>query len=140
MNHAALRTELLTDPAGLGYAPLIAGGADQSLADVLNAPRAGVVAQVFDVATSDVVNCIVPSEYNALTAAARDYLALLCGTERISIVPGGQVRAGLKALFPAASGTRANLVALLDRPGSRADYLGLPGVTADHVAVALRAS
>jgi|GEM_PF-5236848 len=140
MDYAALRFELLSDPLRLGYAPLIASGADQTLADTLNAPRAGVVAQVVTVPATDVVNCIAPAEYNALTAAGRDYLAFVVSPQTVTVVPGGQVRMGLKALFPAGSTTRANLTALLDRPGSRADQLGLDAVTADHIATALRAT
>lgn len=38
---AALRTEITTDPRGYGYAPFVASGNDQAVADRLNAVRDG---------------------------------------------------------------------------------------------------
>ena len=53
----ALRTEIESDPQGLGYAPLMARGSDADVADLLNAPRPGAAYVVFrpDVPVKDVV-------------------------------------------------------------------------------------
>lgn len=44
MDHELLNTELTTDPAHLGYGPLVKSGNDQGIATLLNAPNAGPVA------------------------------------------------------------------------------------------------
>ena len=38
MDYTALRAELTTDPAGMGYGPLLAAGSANRVADLLNAP------------------------------------------------------------------------------------------------------
>lgn len=44
INYPALKTELQTDPAALGYAPHVASGNAQGLADIMNWPRNGTTA------------------------------------------------------------------------------------------------
>ena len=41
MNYLALKNEILNDPNNLGYAPLVAAGTDQFVADILNDPSKG---------------------------------------------------------------------------------------------------
>ena len=44
MDYTALRTEIQTDPATLGYAPFIAAGSHNQVAALLDAPR-GILGQ-----------------------------------------------------------------------------------------------
>jgi hypothetical protein len=67
----------------------------------------------------------VLSEYTALSAAQKDYLRLVVSGGTMPLT--ATVKAELGTIFPAGSATRANFVALLKRPGSRADELNLGG-------------
>ena len=51
MDYTALRSEILTDPAGLGYAPFVEAGSHNQVAGLLNVPRYPSPGKV-DVATA----------------------------------------------------------------------------------------
>lgn len=155
MTAAALRTELQTDPAALGYAALVASGNDAGLASLLNAPRAGIAVRRADISTQELAEAILVTDFTALPAnptaaqlsSERRYLAWLTG-----LLAGSAVRllnddgtdtpvvANLKAIFAAGTGTHTRLVALASRQGSRAEQLWGRGATvgASDVAAALR--
>lgn len=126
---AALKTEItVTDPAQgvpLGLlAPWGAGNFGAVLA-LLNAQT--VTATKMDrrgIPAQEIIQAIALSEYAALTAVQRDYLSLLLSSgEAVTIA--GQVKANLGAIFTvgAAPTTRAAILALIDRPSSRAEVL-----------------
>jgi hypothetical protein len=141
---AALRSELLSDPTSLGYAPLVAARDDQGLADLLNLPRDGtnggpaITVRRADIASRDIWEAIEVTDFPALSgnpsatqlSRERQYLAWLSGLAAIPRVrllnddgSNTPVIANLQAMFPGGSGTRARLTALAQRPGSRAEQL-----------------
>lgn len=138
----ALRNEIQNDPAGLGYAAMVAAGADGAIAEALNEVRAGAPYAIYrtDVPVQDVVAAIAPADFTALTAIQLSRLQLL--------FLGGLVNAAntntrqiLQAIFSGASaGTVAAMAAVATRQGSRAEVLwgANAHVTADDVAWALR--
>lgn len=68
---------------------------------------------------------IVSAEYVALTATQKDYVRLVAMAQTLPLT--ANLKAELAAIFGAGTQTRANLVALMKRPGSRADELKLGG-------------
>jgi hypothetical protein len=140
MNYAALKTELLTDPAAMGYAVHITNGSDHLLAQLLNAPKVGVSVPVGFIPSEQVVAALDGSELNALTSAQKDTLRVYFTPATVDARPGSAPRTYLLALFGVGTATRAALVAMVDRLGSRAEELGFEQVTADDVSIALRAT
>lgn len=138
MDYAALRSELLTDPVGMGYAPHVASGADNRLADLLNAPKAGTAFDVGILPSETVAACLVGTELQALTSAQRDTIRVYLAAGGVDVTPASAPRQYLLSLFPAGTGTRSKLAAAVTRMGSRADELGCIGVTDSDVAIALR--
>lgn len=131
MDLAKLKTELTTDPLSRGYGSM----SDEEASVSLNAPtrqpnRASI-------SGGELAANAVKSEFVALSANDRAYFNMLVLAATLPSTP--TLRTELATLFPAGSGTRANLVALIKRPGSRADELDLGGVvTPSHVADARR--
>lgn len=87
MDYDALKTEIQTDPKGLGYAPFVASGADGSVAALLNAAT-GPGAQSVNLPTlsSDTVRKIVfpcisawPAASAAVQTKWQQWLATLQG-------------------------------------------------------------
>jgi hypothetical protein len=152
MTRDQLRTELLTDPTGQGYAPHVAAGAHQILADLLNAIQPAITIRRTDVMPADAVAAIdladipaLPSNPNAtqLSTERRQlaylgWLAAMAAPMRLQNDDGtnAPVVVNLLAVFPSGSPTRARLIALATRPGSRAERLAGPGVVVTHQAVA----
>ena len=75
------------------------------------------------VTSGDVVGCIAWAEYDALTAAQKSHLQLICAAPTVATT--ATIRAELGSMFPAGSTTRPKLVALLKRTGNRAEEAGL---------------
>jgi hypothetical protein len=78
----------------------------------------------------------VRAEFAALPAADKQYVQLVCQAQTMPLTAA--LKAELGSVFPAGSATRANLLALLKRPGSRAEELGLGFVSPSNVADARR--
>lgn len=136
MDHRALRAELLNDPAGLGYAPLIASGSDALLAARLNDPLSGYTVSRGVVPAYAVTSAIPASEFSLLPPANREYLSMLVSAGEVNL--DGQTRTDVKNLFGTNTQARANLTALADRLGSRGEQLGFGLITDTDIAVALR--
>ena len=120
INLAALKTELTTDPLGRGYAVMTDEQAAASLA--LSDRQAD--RDMLDSAL--LVASIVRAEYATLSANDKDYVRLV-GAVDGPLPLTANLKTQLGAIFPAGSATRANLVALLKRTGSRAEELNLGG-------------
>lgn len=122
ISYAVLKAEVINDPLGLGYAPYIAPGNDQAIVNILNTvrPSSSITRTLVD--AWEVVNSIVPVEYAALTAPAREYLNMVISANKVQL-GGGAVRDGLSLVFGVGTTTRANITALLSRPGTRAEEL-----------------
>jgi hypothetical protein len=123
MDFAALKTELQTDPAALGYAPLLAVQDWTGLAAKVNALHAGFTIAPGLVASYRIVGAIVKAEFDALAAADKTYLNFIVQPPDVDVSQTSQVRTALGGLFGAGTATRSNLVALASRPGRRAEEL-----------------
>lgn len=128
MNLQDLKDELTNDPLARGYS----GMGDEAAADSLNAPDRQPNRETLDAGL--LVASIVRSEYAALQAAEKDYLRLIAMAQSLPLT--ATVKAELAAIFGQGTTTRANLLALLKRTGSRAEELGLGRVTPSDVAKA----
>ena len=131
MDLAALKTELTTDPAGIGYAA--ASSDHEALAKMIN-----TAVRPLDRASltgGQLVSCLDKTEFAALTAADKAYLNLFVTSGEVPMTQ--DVRQSLRNLFPAGSKTRQNINAATRRDGSRAEELGFGRVTESDVANAL---
>lgn len=135
INYAALKTELQTDPAGLGYAPHLAAGADQSLADLLNEVRQSISISRATIPAYEVWEAIVPAEWAALTANERQRVQTILSMGEVN-VQGANTRSSLAAAFGAGTTSRTNLIALQSRQGSRAEQLFGDGVAVTNEDIA----
>lgn len=139
MDYAALKLELEQDPVGVGYAAHLATGSLSPVVELLNAPRAGVTVYRGVIPSYEIINATAPTEWAALSTAERQRYQTLTGAGQVD-VGNANVRDAFAAMFGAGTVTRAALVALASRPGSRAEEVLGAGVTvsADDVARALR--
>jgi hypothetical protein len=147
VNHAALKSEIINDPRGYSYATWWDVGDDVGVARALNLIRdgspgtipanptagGGVATGVISVnkgtiSTQELVEAVVQSEMPA-NANQRDWLIMVSSGDRVRVDPGSTARAGLLAIFPAGTTTRANLTAAAMRPASRAEELFGIGTT-----------
>jgi len=130
MDLVALKTELTSDPAGLGYA----GKSHEDQAVLINKPQRTIDAETINGGV--LVSCLDKTEFAALTAADKAYLNLFVTAGDVPVT--ANVRQALRALFPAGSETRNRINAATRRNGSRAEELGLGRMTESDVADALR--
>lgn len=116
----ALKTELQST-AYAGF--LVAGREDwQELTDALNTPSTGITVQATSATASALRSEVVGSEYDASTnRASIDFY--LQGEAGLNIGPGTELRTSLAGLFPSTAQSRANILAMLSRPGSRIEEL-----------------
>ena len=139
---AALKSEIQSDPLSLGYAPFVTGGNDAGIVALMNDPTkatTGPAVAVTSVPTSDIIDAIVFSEMSAFTTNQLLQLLLMLSVSTVN-PSNANVRAFFAGLFGAATTTRANLIALSTRIGSRAEQLGGAGfvVAQSDVSFALR--
>ena len=126
INYAALKAEILTDPTGRGYAAAYNAGADNAVADLLNTIVAGNLVFRNDVRSEEIWEAIDATDFNSLTALALQRLGLIlsqAGTRGQLDVRGTNLRAMLSGIFLPGSSTRASLVAISRRDGSRGETL-----------------
>ena len=132
MDLAALKTEITSDPAAIGYAA--ANGDHELIATILNRSQRTIDAETLP--SGVLVSCIDRAEFAALPAADKAYLNLFVTAGDVPM--SANVRQALRALFPANSETRTKINQATRRTGSRADELGFGRVTESDVADALR--
>lgn len=142
INYAVLKTEIQTDPSGIGYAPNVASGNDVAVAAQLNEVR--ITAPAFainrgEVSSRLVVNEFDATEFGALTTNQLQQLSIITqfGTVDLGDASTRQI---LGAIFPSGGPTRTSLTALSTRSCSRAEFLFGLGVNVSQsdVAKALR--
>ena len=163
INHAALKTELQTDPVGYGYAPHIASGNDLALADMLNLVRTGsnggpaITVRRSNIPVNEVIEAIDLRDFaatpqgvdNAANAGSlfSSMLQQSQGTLRLINDDGTDTRnlGNLKRLLKQSGdagfqSSRDRVVAIANRQGSRAEQLFGPGAAVTHadIATALR--
>lgn len=133
---AALKTELVTDPKALGYAPRIASGDHSALATLLNSTYAAAGnIQLGEVPCYLVRAAISLADWRLLTAEERAYLHMLLDGELVNlslgmvdnnlVQAGGIWAPGTGAGSAQARGldSRARLVSLKQRKATRAEEL-----------------
>lgn len=132
-NYTALKSELTTDPKGLGLAAL----SDAAAATKLN--QVGASAETVPVTSPIdaylVVNATVPSEYATLSATERDRYAAITGAGKVD-PSNANVVSAFAAMFSPGTTTRANLQALANRSCSRAEKLWGAGTEVAYFDVA----
>lgn len=111
--------------------PAYSGKTDQQIADMLNAKTRSAERAVVE--SYEVLECIVPSEFTALTAAEKTRVQSILACGKVNL-RGPNTRGMLAAAFDANTTTRANLIALQGKAVSRAEELGLGEVQAGDVA------
>jgi len=129
MDYGRLKTEITTDPAGLGYA----GKTDQQIADIMNTRNRSV--NRITVPAYEVWEAIVPAEWAAVSAQEKQRVQTILSMGTVSVL-GANTRASFAAAFAAGTTTRANLVALQTELKTRGEELGLGRISAGHVAKA----
>ena len=149
INYQNLRQELLVDPNAYGYAPLIAIGNDQGLADMLNLARAAIVMPRPDVSPLEVLEAISVQDFvaaNAQTILMGSWLESLTQFQQIRILKENgsdtRVMTNLMRFLVNGSQSEVRLRALASRSGSRAEQLFGVGtnVSPMDIAQALRAT
>lgn len=119
---AVLKAELDADPTALGYAPHMVSGNDPALVTLLNEIRIGISIPRDLVPTYEIFEAIVPSEWSAASAEEKQRVQLILSMGMVD-VRGQNTKDAFMAAFAAGTTTRANLIALVTRTGSRAEQL-----------------
>lgn len=135
MDIVALKAELFADPLALGYAPLLAVGADGTIADLLNAVNQSIEIERGVIPSYEIINATTPADWAALSAAEKQRYQTLTGASQVDTA-NANVRAAFQAMFAAGTATRTALIALLTRKGSRAEQLFGAGTVVDHMSIA----
>lgn len=151
MDLKRLQAEILEDPAGIGYAGAVAKGSANQVADLLNAPRFdglgkveitpvliwlakyGIMARLRAAALdTDHAEIASIAEVALLLVQNPNIPALDVGLPDVQFMLDALVQA---AIIPSQAADELRALATVKR--SRAEVLGLPAVTADHVSMAL---
>ena len=127
----ALKAELTTDPAALGYAA--DAGEHVALAKRINKPGRSIDSS--SLSSGALVSCLDKTEFTALTAADKAYLNLFVTATDVPMT--SDIRVALRTMFPAGSKTRQNINQATKRDASRAEELGFGRVTESDIADAL---
>ncbi len=114
----AMKSELANDPSAVGYT-----GDDAGDAGKINEVKGSITIDRSDLSSEDLVRAINQAEFDALSASERQYLSLLLNSDSVDTSNGTEARTGLMNLFAGGTVTRANIVAMLDKDGSRVDEL-----------------
>ncbi len=132
---AALKAEITTDPSVRGYAAHIAAGRMGEVAKLLNEVQASIAIGRGEIQTYEIFEATEPSDWAALSPAEKQRYQTMLGMGFINL-DGPNVVASFRAMFAAGTATRANLIALRTRNGSRAEELFEPDVSVSHRQVA----
>ena len=132
MDLVALKSEVTSDPAEIGYAAVITD--HLAISGLLNRSQRTIDAE--SLSSGVLVSCIDKTEFSALSAADKAYLNLFVTAGDVPM--SANVRQALRSLFPAGSETRTKINQATRRTGSRAEELGFGRVTESDVADALR--
>jgi len=139
MDYQALAAEINSGPLAGTLAPLVAAGNDAAVAEALNAVSASHQVTRKLVESYEIVNATDPAEWASLTAQEKQRSQTLVGAGRVDL-SNANVRSSFASMFAGAGGanTRAAIIALQTRDGSRAESVVGQNVSAADVARALR--
>jgi hypothetical protein len=137
----ALHDEIENDPEGIGYKEGEAWKSDAVIAGLINDPANGDIVQRSLVDTKEIIEQITLADWDAISAAQRLYIQLLPALPVVSTIQNGtEVRNNLLTIFGAGTTTRDNLIAVVERQGSRAEVLWGEGMTVSITQVAYAAN
>lgn len=124
---SALNTELTTDPNELGLVP------PPTIDDVGNANKLNEVLDTQQVdrkaiPVNELAQQIDRTEFNALSAADRQYLQIIMQTGSIDINDTGQVKQALLQMFAAGSETRLGMASRLTEAVNRVEQMYRQGL------------
>lgn len=122
----AIKTELTTDPKTLGLTVLAAD--DEANANKLNAVSALTPIDRESIPVSEIAKAIDRDEFNALSAADRQWIEMITSGGSVNPKTGSEVREGLLQAFGAGTESRTNLTALLTEPASRINQMFKEGL------------
>ena len=131
MDLAALKTEITSDPATIGYA----GKSHEEIAALINRSQRTMNREQFSGA--DLASCLDPVEFAALTAVQRTWLQMLTTANGL-LTLYASLRQDIRAVLATATKSLAKFNNTINRAGSRAEELSLGAVTTSDVADALR--
>lgn len=132
---AALNSEIINDPAAIGYATPRQAGDDVGVANLINAVQGTITVFRNNVGPTEVLGNTTVSGYSALTAAQQGYYNDIVGLPFIDAT-NATLRTNLATMFPAGSPTRTALLAVAQRNGSRAEQLWGTGFVVTPLMVA----
>lgn len=124
VNLSALRTEILTDPRGLGYSTGVTRGDHNLISDLLNTRAASHSVSIGTIFSIDMQQAVVAAEYAVISGGQRDLWNAIITTAVNGVqISNTILRTQVAFVWSAATTTRANLLALDTRTGSRAEVL-----------------
>lgn len=125
MDYTVLKTEIDSDPKGLGYS----GKTDQWITDKLNEIGASSETKTkSSISTADVLKALVWTELNALNEKEIALLNLFTYGDNIN-PSNANIQNIFKGLFGVSTTTRANLIALSSEPATRGEIVFSAGTT-----------
>lgn len=140
MDLAALKTELTTDPAALGYGALADTAASDYRVLALITDATKRLAFASSLTAAQIARNVDATEYLALTQAQRDYLGIVLSLGGdIDMTNASKILAGLQLALASAPNTRGNLGVQLTIRASRAVELGFADITVSDISNARRA-
>lgn len=119
----AIKAELTNNPLTLtGYLALDPAN-DEANANALNLVRTQCQIDRESIPVSEIAKAIDRDEFNAASAADRQYIAMVTAGGDVNPEATSEVREGLLQIFAAGTESRASLQALLTESASRARQL-----------------
>lgn len=131
MDLAALKAEITSDPAAIGYA----GKSHEEMAILINRPQRTMNREQFN--GGDLASCLDPVEFAALTAVQRTWIQMLTSANG-PLTLFASLRQDIRSVLATATKSLAKFNNTINRTGSRAEELNLGTVTTSDVADALR--
>lgn len=120
----AIKAELNNNPLTLsGYLPLSNSANDEPNANALNLVRSECQIDRETIPASEINKAIDRDEFDALSAADRQWLQLITTGGSVNPKAGSEVREGILQLFGVGTESRTALNALLTESASRATQL-----------------
>ena len=131
---AVLKTELLTDPNGYGYAPLIADTNNPALAELVNRSRAAIQMPRPDVTPLEILEAIAVEDFvTSQTVLMGSWFESLTQFPSIRILKengtDARVMSNIMKVLKNGTASETRIRALAVRNGSRAEQLFGVGVT-----------
>jgi hypothetical protein len=137
----ALHDEIENDPEGIGYKEGEAWKSDAVIAGLINDPANGDIVQRSLVSPQEIIEQITIADWETISASQRQYVGLLPSLAVVSTIQNGtEVRNNLLTIFGVGTTTRDNLIAVVQRQGSRAEVLWGEGTTVSITQVAYAAN